>query len=169
MRVKIFFAFFLVMSLSPGLSLSQSIMTPDECVAYGESLGYEYTDSQKERLAKRIEKSNRLNEEINFYGKVLDPQGNGIPNATVGFEIDYLECWVAMGQPSEKLKSEIITDEEGFFAVTNYKGTALIVTEISADGYTWDVPRRYGYSREMNPHTLHVPDEENPEEFSAQP
>ncbi len=92
------------------------------------------------------------NATINFWGQVLDHEGNPIAGAQVNLTVDY--GWTrsptegGMAQKTIALK----TDEGGNFAVTNEQGHGFDVKSIEKEGYRLSnkVSRSYSYSWSAN-------------------
>jgi hypothetical protein len=67
-----------------------------------------------------------VNRPIEFYGKVIDENGQPIKSASVA-----LGCVI---YPEDQFKTNILTDSSGLFAVNSLTGAALFVT-VSMEGY----------------------------------
>ena len=98
-------------------------------------------ESQERYHRAVAELSKELNNEINFYGRVADLDGEPVGSAIVKVSVR-----VAGALPAEEFKRfEVKTESDGTFSVNTY-GDVLGVDEIVRDGYQY----HYKYTPERN-------------------
>lgn len=149
---------------------SQEIMTPEQCIDHIESSEGNVSDEVKEHWLHRLKKSSSLNRDITFYGKVVDENGTGIPAAEIDFRVDYLECWIAMGQDGKHLTAQVTSDSDGRFSISGYQGFNLAIYEITKEGFVFNTRKSFVYNSVMDRGAdLHRPDSEQPVVFVGEP
>jgi hypothetical protein len=105
-----------------------------------------------ERILK-YDKANRgANSVIDFYGKIVDQYGSGIPDVNVelhvsGYNEDFISKILKGAKKGEvkgtfKKRIEVKSNVTGFFFISNERGQFLRVTSIQKEGYT--PPSRLG-------------------------
>jgi len=85
------------------------------------------------KLLKMIEFRRSLDIPINYYGRVVDQQGNPIPNVIVVVQV---------GRASGIKILDVPTDTDGRFEISGIDGSDLLITEIKAQGYEYLVSNR---------------------------
>ncbi len=112
------------------------------------------------------------NKRVDFYGKVVDQNGNPIDGVElkiriVGYE-DSLSKIIEGSGDQFREEFTIRTDEFGLFSVEEKRGTSFLIKEMAKEGYTrpdWGVNFHYFYSNiSAGPSSskYHQPDSENP-------
>lgn len=120
----------------------------------------------KPELQKQLrEIMDNANRPISFFGKVIDQDGNPIPDVKITFSIRYMKEVSPIGiidtfnHPSKK------TNSDGCFALTGEKGSLLVVKSLEKEGYE-SSPKAfdgtYWYWHDTNPYQ---PDPETPTLF----
>jgi hypothetical protein len=95
---------------------------------------------------------------INFYGRVVDENNQPVAGATAGFE------WTDLSQKGTS-KATAISDETGFFSLTDRQGKRLVV-DVAKDGYYSGGNSRNAAFEYANPGDgLFTPDSANPVVF----
>lgn len=111
------------------------------------------------------ELAQRENVPIEFYGKVVEQGGTPITGATVDLRVS---GWEANPLPDKELHTSLVfqkvTDENGLFSVTGYRGLFLEVKAVSNEGYQLDPKSRFSflYSTSFDARERHYPDPANP-------
>lgn len=79
---------------------------------------------------------------IEFYGKVIDQNGVGVPGVKVrAYVSSYDESFIfhlktaQVGDEQKKVQVEVITASDGLFCIKNMKGRILHLTDFSKEGY----------------------------------
>lgn len=149
---------------------AQQIMTADECIEKIESFEGNVSEEVKEHWLHRLNKSNSMNRDITFYGKVVDPNGAGIPGAEISFRVDYLECWIAMGQEGKHITREVTSGSDGTFAISGFQGIRLRIFSISHEDFKIAAGKSFVYGRVMDRGAeIHEPDPDKPVLFVGHP
>ncbi len=92
---------------------------------------------------------------IDFYGRVEDQFGNAVDAAAVNFSVRIMN-----GQESTVKRGQVLTDGNGFFAITGYKGQDLGLVPQKA-GYTLATTGTLFKYSHLEDHP-YVPDPNNP-------
>ena len=112
-------------------------------------------------MVKRIDTN-----KINFYGKVLDEQGQPVEGAEI---ILHLKRFSALAPPwyEQIIDIYLKSDREGRFSITNEQGRDILIANIDKKGYQHSFKHKtkdsYGFSPEMD--AVFVPDPKNPVVF----
>lgn len=89
-----------------------------------------------------------FNSPINFWGRVIDSEGNGIPDVSIQF------CVIDKPMSDKGKSYNSMSDEGGFFSLFEAKGAGLYVS-LAKDGYTdnnQSAQKLFGYGIEnLNP------------------
>jgi hypothetical protein len=130
-----------------------------------EPLTKEQSDANLAQLAfDLMEKSNRP---IQFYGKVIDQNGDPIPGVDVTFSIRVSKPPGPGLLPEDMFENPVVTtDPAGLFEITNTKGAMLMISSIEKTGYEAakvDLSRSYWYWRP--PGDEYLPNPNRPELF----
>jgi hypothetical protein len=99
---------------------------------------------------------------INFYGKIIDQESNGLPGVHI---VAHVRQWhldaTADSWGNKFPKFELTTDSDGRFMLENAAGDSLTIESVTKDGYRLSVKteKTYGYGETSEPHH---PDPNNP-------
>jgi hypothetical protein len=100
------------------------------CLICTLSFGQDQNASQNANLNPRQQALQQAYDSpINFWGKVVDQNGNAIEGAKVTFTIDS-----HMGEDDGKPKVTVLSDAGGLFSLTNKKGAGIVVY-VAKEGY----------------------------------
>jgi hypothetical protein len=108
---------------------------------------------------------NSANRPISFYGKVIDQDGNPIPDVKVTFKIRYTKEVLGGGIGDTFAEPSVTTGIDGKFALTGAKGALLGFTSFEKAGYEpseTGLRQSYWYWRDKDPYQ---PDPDRPEIF----
>jgi len=99
---------------------------------------------------------------INFYGKVIDQDGNDLPNVHIRLNVQqpyFVPATYSTEANYQKL--ERITDSKGYFSLENVKGASLAIESVEKEGYRLSSKTKniYAYGDAPQPHH---PDSQNP-------
>jgi hypothetical protein len=104
---------------------------------------------------------------IQFYGKVIDQNGNPIPDVKVALSIKLLKVPKPEAIPADLFDGySLTTDADGLFSLTDAKGELLTVDSLQKDGYEaahTNINRGYWYW--ASPGAEYVPNSSQPETF----
>jgi hypothetical protein len=105
------------------------------------------------------------NQPISFFGKVIDQDGDPIPGAKVTLKIRYMKTVGSVGIGDTFAEPSLTTGTDGQFALTDAKGSLLVLKALTKEGYE-PSPKAfngtYWYWRDKNPYR---PDPSHPEIF----
>jgi hypothetical protein len=133
-------------------------------VVYAEESEYEKTEREAaEYKMNRIkEKAQQLDVEINFYGKVVDQNGDPVKAADVALGLTRFSPLVSMLFGEIKI-IRVATDEQGRFSISGEKGRSIDLDKIKKEGYEYTISqnpvRAFDYSGIGAPF---IPDQNNP-------
>lgn len=116
----------------------------------------------KEQLREVMNSANRP---ISFFGKVIDQDGNPIPDVKVTFEIRYMKEVGPVGIVDTFDYPSVTTGADGRFALTGAKGSVMAVKSLEKLGYEPSEQATrgtYWYWRDKDPYR---PDADNPKLF----
>lgn len=116
----------------------------------------------KEQLREVMNSANRP---ISFFGKVIDQDGNPIPDVKVTFEIRYMKEVGPVGIVDTFDYPAVTTGADGRFALTGEKGSVMGVKKLEKIGYDpseKSFRRSFAYWQDKNPYQ---PDSDRPEIF----
>jgi hypothetical protein len=136
-------------------------------VVHAEETDYEKTEREAaEYKMNRIkEKAQELDVEINFYGKVVDQNGDPVKSADVALGLTRFSPLVSMLFGGIKI-IHASTDEQGRFSIIGEKGRSIDLDKIKKEGYEYAISqnpvRAFDYSGVQNPFN---PDQTNPVVF----
>lgn len=92
------------------------------------------------------------NAAVDFYGRVVDPTGAGMPDVTIQAELvseDLLQVRFAMiNSQRSRQDMSVTTDEHGRFSFTGLRGTHLNIKSVSKSGWElewFQVPLDFSY------------------------
>ena len=116
----------------------------------------------KEQLQEIMSNGNRP---ISFFGKIIDQDGNPIPDVKVTFTIRYIKEVGPIGIGDTFKYPSVKTGADGRFALTDEKGSLLVIKSFEKAGYE-PSPKAfdgtYWYWRDKDPYQ---PDADNPKLF----
>ncbi|MFC1684147.1 hypothetical protein ACFL0R_01565 [Pseudomonadota bacterium] len=106
--------------------------------------------------------------DLDFYGRVIDQDGNPVAEANVLARINYYAGFsplklINMEDTGKQKWINLKTDQNGYFLVKGEKGSSLFLL-IYRDGYL-GTERDYVYSYNRTERNWHMPDAKQPEEF----
>ncbi|CAN5410738.1 hypothetical protein BH23VER1_BH23VER1_02130 [soil metagenome] len=107
----------------------------------------------------------KANVPIEFWGKVVDTSGSGIPNVRVEYRVQKMRWLDQSGIVSpHSSRGSLTSDSSGMFSIFGETGTSLSIELLSKEGYepSKDQRKTFGYS--LGP-AQHVPNRASPEEY----
>lgn len=102
-----------------------------------------------------------MNVPINFYGRVIDQNSNGLPEVKIAFRIMQPRADIDFAIPKNMPKLERATDADGYFSVEDISGSDLDIESVGKDGYRLSPKTQLGYRYGQSPVPFH-PDPQNP-------
>ncbi len=125
-------------------------------------------DDYKRRVIATVrDAAQKANQPIEFYGKVIDQDGNPIPGVKVKLSVRWTHELLPGTAKDEFSRFELTTDARGLFILTDTKGSLLSVTALEKGGYD-PSPRAtqqsYWYWA-ATPDRKYTPDSHQPEIF----
>ncbi|RRJ96216.1 carboxypeptidase regulatory-like domain-containing protein [Opitutaceae bacterium TAV4] len=123
------------------------------------STGKPYTKEQLHEIM------TSANQPISFFGKVIDQDGNPIPDVKVTFQIRYMKEVGSIGIGDTFDYPSVTTGSDGCFAITGAKGSVLAVKSLEKSGYEPSehaTRGTYWYWRDQDPYR---PDADAPQIF----
>lgn len=131
-----------------------------------------------ELLVKHHERGKLENNNIVFYGKVVDQTGKPVPGAMVRYQISgYNEDFIDTIQASHvkpedismtrEMNQSTLTNANGFFDIIEGRGKTLFLKSITRNGYVdfVNTSGTYSYGKNFRDAQLHQPQENRPVEF----
>lgn len=92
-------------------------------------------------------RSGTVDSTIDFWGKVIDENGNPIPNAQVVVSIrSWGKSRVAYFRGARFREETLVTDKNGILALTNRIGDSLVIRSITKPGYSLAQQQELGFS-----------------------
>ena len=99
-------------------------------------------EEQKETALKGHKEALEGNKPVEFYGKVIDQDGNPVPGVKVEAELmGYNENYIFIfktakpGEDQKRTRIEVETDGSGLFSIKGMKGRILHIKGLNKDGY----------------------------------
>jgi hypothetical protein len=117
------------------------------------------------------EDGTKSNVPIQFYGMVVDQDGNGIPGVKVKAEVSaFNETFIKTRKDSDyrkKTSLEMTTDNRGFFTIQNIDGNYLVIKDLEKLGYQADTSNlgAFVYWDRNDPSRIHIPSSQKPVVF----
>jgi hypothetical protein len=144
-------------------AISDNGVTPEDMA----QTPWKGTDAEKQRIISDIRDSmQKANQPIKFYGLVLDQDNVPLPKVKVRLNVKHTQEILPGATRDVMEYLDLITDEQGRFAITDKKGALLAVDTLEKTGY--EAPyvgnRAFWYFAPV-PNLKYYPDQAKPEIF----
>lgn len=110
-----------------------------------------------------------LRNKIDFYGKVVDQDGQPAKGVSVTLKVRD-NAWKWVPGSKEDTIFALVTDESGLFSIKNKEGHALYIENLEKDGYEYEIAKNttcFDYRIQENTITSpFIPDPDNPVVFT---
>lgn len=120
--------------------------------------------ASRRQLGCRLEKLKKSETKMDFYGKMLDQDGNPVPNVKVKYQADRYGLLAPISS-----SGFVRTRKDGTFEIHIVMGAKLFIKDAVLDGYeyTWtENPKSFTYSTFYNEAIRHHPDKDTPVIFT---